>query len=605
MCGIIGVINGRSVVDRLVDGLKTLEYRGYDSAGMAIYQDRAIVRRRAAGKLDKLIGTLRAEPIDGPIGIAHTRWATHGAATLGNAHPHISDGLAVVHNGIVENYLSLRKELEEDGLRFDSDTDSEVIPKMMRRFMDEGCDPVTAVSHTAARLQGQFAIVAMVDELPNTLIAVRNDCPLSIARNHKEVYVASDRAAFAGRADDVCSLSDGEIALIRRDGVTMIGHDGQHRPAAFHNDPSATQKVSKGDYPHYMLKEIYEQPEAIQRTLSHYRRGDRYDIGNTPMDLGQIRAVRLIACGTSLYAGMIGRHWIQDLAQLPCSAEVASECRYATPLVDLSRLNLFISQSGETADTLACVKHTQSLGEISGAIVNVQSSTMARIVDIPLPTNAGIEVGVASTKAFTAQLTTLLILARSIGECHGTLSLERRTELDKEMSRLPRLLDQVLCREEKSKSVGHDLRDARQVLFVGRGTSYGLAMEGALKLKETAYIPSEGIAAGELKHGPLALVDESVPVVVIAPPDMLQAKTLSNLEEISARAGRVVLLSDGETCGKYREKCWRTIEMPNCGRWTTPIAYASALQLIAYSCALALGKDVDRPRNLAKSVTVE
>ncbi len=605
MCGIVGVINGKSVIEPLIDGLKTLEYRGYDSSGVAILQAGEIVRRRAPGKLNNLMRELSHAPIDGPVGIGHTRWATHGVANITNAHPHVSDGLAVVHNGIIENFAELRTELEADGVAFESETDSEVIPKLIGKLMAEGRGPVEALATAVDRLEGQYAIVAMSEAMPDKLIATRNDCPLSVGVNDKEVLIASDMLAFGDRVDQVAHLENGELAIVDRQEIALLGDKGDRRPLGLRPSQHASFSASKAGYRHFMLKEIHEQPLSIAQTLDRFRLGRGYRIASISESLATAASIEVVACGTSLYAGMIGRSWLESLTSVPTACDAASEHRYRTAPVRRNVANLYISQSGETADTLACLRHAKGSDEQTTAIVNVPTSAMAREADLTITTAAGPEIGVASTKAFTTQLTSLLILARSLSERRGLLSQECGDLIDQELRLLPQRTENALAVEDDARKVAESIRDARSALFVGRGTSYALALEGALKLKEISYIHAEGVAAGELKHGPLALVDDSMPVFVIAPPDAAQIKTASNLEEIAARHGRIVLLSDAVGIEAFGRKAWKTIEMPDCGPWTTPIVYAVALQLIAYHTALLRGNDIDQPRNLAKSVTVE
>jgi glucosamine--fructose-6-phosphate aminotransferase (isomerizing) len=605
MCGIVGVINGKSVIEPLIDGLKTLEYRGYDSSGVAILRAGKIVRRRAPGKLDNLMRELSHSPIDGPVGIGHTRWATHGIANITNAHPHVSDGLAVVHNGIIENFAELRAELEADGVTFESETDSEVIPKLIGRLMTEGRGPVEALTTAVDRLEGQYAIVAMFEVMPDKLMATRKDCPLSIAVNDKEVLIASDMLAFGDRVEKVAHLENGELAIVDRQEIALLDDNGDRKSLNLWPNQRANFSASKAGYRHFMLKEIHEQPLAIAQTLDRFRLSRGYGITDLSDDFVSASSLEVIACGTSLYAGMIGRSWFESIAGIPTICDAASEHRYRAAPARCNGANLYISQSGETADTLACLRHAKDSSEQATAIVNVPTSTMAREADLTITTTAGPEIGVASTKAFTAQLATLLVLARSLSERRGLLSQECGDGIDQELQLLAQRVECALAVEGDTRKVAEAIRNARSALFVGRGTSYALALEGALKLKEISYIHAEGVAAGELKHGPLALVDDSMPVFVIAPTDATQIKTASNLEEIAARHGRIVLLSDAAGIEAFGRKAWKAIEMPECGPWTTPIVYAVALQLIAYHTALLRGNDIDQPRNLAKSVTVE
>jgi len=605
MCGIVGVINGKSVIGPLIDGLRNLEYRGYDSAGIAILRRGEISRSRATGKLENLVHQLSITPIDGTVGIGHTRWATHGSPTLENAHPHVADGLAVVHNGIIENFTIIRAELEAKGVSFESETDSEVIPKLIGYLMRHGQTCVEAVSEALKRLEGQYAIVAMSDELPGRLIAARKDCPLAIAVNRNEVLIASDILAFGERAEEVAYLDDRDMAIVSRKSIYLIDECGERKDLRFEAAHRKRITIDKAGHRHFMHKEIHEQPLAVSNTLDGFRIGRGYRIDGLASSFVNARSLNLVACGTSYYAGTIGRCWLEEFANIPVNCDIASEYRYRMMPTRRSTANLFISQSGETADTLACLRRAATIDEATAAIVNVPTSTMAREAGVAIPTLAGPEIGVASTKAFTAQLTTLLVLARSLAEQRGQLSRARLEDIDRALDRLPQRLEEALSVEGAAQTVAEAISDSRSALFVGRGTSHGLALEGALKLKEISYIHAEGVAAGELKHGPLALVDRDMPVFVIAPPDAWQTKTASNLHEIGARQGRVILISDSTGIEAMGEYAWKTIEMPTCEPFTIPIVYAIALQLVAYHTAVLRGTDIDQPRNLAKSVTVE
>lgn len=605
MCGIVGIANGRNVVDGLVSGLKNLEYRGYDSVGIATLGPSGLDRRRAQGKIASLESLLKWQPLAGPIGIGHTRWATHGAPNEVNAHPHIHDGIAVVHNGIIENFKALRAGLVEDGVEFTSETDSEVVPALVARYMRVGMTAAGAVRAAARHLEGQFALAVLVDTLPGLVIATRHESPLVLGRNEKESLVASDMLAFAGRAEEEMHLQNGDVAIMSRSRIEVF--DNSEAPAIrpVRDCRSLAVQVGKAGHRHYMHKEIYEQKVVVPRALSTHGVLDGKVRQTLPQSVANAERLTLVACGTSYYAGMISREWFETLAGIPVDLEVASEFRYSTRPVNKDAAALFISQSGETADTLSCLRMVKEAGQPAVAVVNVPTSSMAREADAVIESLAGPEIGVASTKAFTAQLAALMTVAMEIGYRKGTLSDEDVDGISASMDALSDRMEQVLAAEKSIKRASRKIVNAKSAVFIGRGANHALAMEGALKLKETSYIHAEGFAAGELKHGPIALIDEEVPAFVIAPKDRHFQKTLSNAQEIAARSGQLFVLSDKEGCQQLQDQAVATIEMPDADSYQAPFIYAIALQLVAYHTATLKGTDVDQPRNLAKSVTVE
>ena len=607
MCGIIGILSQDEVSDRLLDGLKRLEYRGYDSAGIATLVDGRIERRRAEGKLVNLARMLREEPLPGTLGIAHTRWATHGAPTVDNAHPHATDEVALVHNGIIENFKPLREELLAAGRVLHSQTDSEVVAHLISQQVEAGVDPATATGGVLKRLHGAFALAILFARDPDLLIGARRGSPLVVGYGEDEMFLGSDAIALGPLTRRISYLEEGDWVVIRRGSVEVF--DAEDRPVT---RPIVDSQVTgglidKGGYRHFMQKEIFEQPTVVAQTLGSYLRPleELVALPPVPFDLAAIRRVSIIACGTSYYAGMVAKYWIEALARLPVELDIASEFRYRDPVLQEGGLALFISQSGETADTLAALRHAKSHGQKIATVVNVTSSSMARESELVLPTHAGPEIGVASTKAFTCQLAVLAAFAIALGRAQGRLSGADEHRYVRLMGEIPAAMNAALAMNDEIERLAHKIAPARDVLYLGRGPDYPLALEGALKLKEISYIHAEGYASGEMKHGPIALIDDKVPVIVLAPSGPLFEKTVSNMQEVRARGGKVVLISDAEGIAEAGEGCLATIEMPKVHPLIAPMVYAVPVQLLAYHVALAKGTDVDQPRNLAKSVTVE
>jgi glucosamine--fructose-6-phosphate aminotransferase (isomerizing) len=607
MCGIIGIIGKEDVADRLLDGLRRLEYRGYDSAGIATVSDGAIERRRAEGKLSNLARELAAEPLPGTVGIAHTRWATHGAPTTSNAHPHATNEIALVHNGIIENFKSLREELIARGRHFASETDTEVVAHLVSEQVEQGASPEDAVKAVLPRLHGAFALAILFRSHPDMLIGARLGSPLVVGYGEGETYLGSDALALAPLTQRIAYLDEGDWVVIDREGARIYDKDNNpvERPVTVSGVSGAM--IDKGNFRHFMLKEIYEQPVVVAQTLKAYlqRMEDRVTLPVPDFDLGAIRRVTIVACGTSFYAGMVAKYWFEQFARVPVDLDVASEFRYRAPVMEDGGLMIVISQSGETADTLAALRHAKSEGQKIAAVVNVPTSSMAREADLLLPTHAGPEIGVASTKAFTCQLAVLAALAANLARAKGRLDEAEEKAIVKHLAEAPAALNGALAYDEAIETVARSIVDARDVLYLGRGTDYPLALEGALKLKEISYIHAEGYAAGEMKHGPIALIDDAVPVIVIAPSGPLFEKTVSNMQEVQARGGKVVLISDYDGVQAVGDGCMATITMPKVHPLIAPLVYAVPVQLLAYHVAVAKGTDVDQPRNLAKSVTVE
>ena len=608
MCGIIGVIGTGDITQSIFDGLKRLEYRGYDSAGIATIDGGHLDRRRAEGKLDALRETLAASPLGGSIGIGHTRWATHGPAITANAHPHRGERVAVVHNGIIENYKELKESLIADGISFSSDTDTEVIAHLFSKNLNGHDDIRQAAAQTFAALDGAYAIALIIDGNNDEIIVARRGSPLAIGHGDGEMYLGSDAFALAPFTNRVCYLKDGDWAVMRRDGAEIFAL-GQDAPVErdVETVDAAAAMVDKGNYRHFMMKEIHEQPEVLSRTFGQYidpeARGVLLPENN--LDFSKINRVILVACGTAYFAAQVGRNWIERYARIPASIDIASEFRYRDAPMDKDCLAVFVSQSGETADTLAALHHCKAHGLQTIGVVNVPESSITREVDLTFPTYAGPEIGVASTKAFTAQLGALASLAIGLGRVNGTIDAGEEARLSDLLLTTPRLANDVLAREAQIEEIGKGFKDYSSALFIGRNTMWPLALEGALKLKEISYIHAEGFAAGELKHGSIALVDETVPIITIAPDDDLFEKTVSNMQEVLARGGKVVMLGSEEGIAKAGEGCMASIKLPVLDPFITPILYALPLQLLAYYAAVAKGTDVDQPRNLAKSVTVE
>jgi glucosamine--fructose-6-phosphate aminotransferase (isomerizing) len=610
VCGIIGIVGQSNVAERLVDGLKRMEYRGYDSAGICTLHGNALVRRRAEGRLANLVTVLAADPAPGMVGIAHTRWATHGAPTAANAHPHATAEVAIVHNGIIENFKDLRAEFAAKGRVFESETDTEIVAHLISQEVESGIDAVSAVRNVLPRLRGAFALAIAFRKHPDLLIGARLGSPLVVGYGSDdggEMYLGSDALALAPLTQRIAYLEEGDWVVIRRGSAEIF--DAQNNPVTreIQTSGASAAMVEKGNYRHFMQKEIYEQPTVVAQTLGSYlRRSDNsVALPQIDFDLSAVRRLTIVACGTSFYAGMVAKYWFEQFARVPVDIDVASEFRYRQPVLDEGGLALFISQSGETADTLAALRHCKANGQTIGVVVNVPTSTMAREADLLLPTHAGPEIGVASTKAFTCQLAVLAALAAHMAVKKGRLNLEEEAEIVRHLLETPAALNAALAHDEDIAAMAHLIAPARDVLYLGRGQDYPLALEGALKLKEISYIHAEGYAAGEMKHGPIALIDEAVPVVVIAPSGPLFEKTVSTMEEVRARGGQVVLISDAAGISEAGEGCIATIEMPVVHPLIVPLVYAVSVQLLAYHVAVVKGTDVDQPRNLAKSVTVE
>ena len=607
MCGIIGIVSSEPVADRLVDGLRRMEYRGYDSAGVCTLDDGKLIRRRAEGKLNNLVAELAANPAPGDMGIAHTRWATHGAPTAQNAHPHATDRVALVHNGIIENFKELRAELQADGRTLESDTDSEVVVHLVSREIENGSSPREAVAQVLPRLRGAFALAIAFRDHPGMLIGARRGSPLVVGYGDGETYIGSDALALAPLTQQISYLEEGDWVVVTREAAEI--HDAENQPVEreIQTSGASAAAVEKGNYRHFMQKDIFEQPTVVAQTLGSYLRQSDNSVAlpQFDFDLSQIKRVTIVACGTSFYAGMVAKYWFEQFARVPVDIDVASEFRYREPVLEEGGLALFISQSGETADTLAALRHCKENGQTIAVIVNVPTSSMAREADLLLPTHAGPEIGVASTKAFSCQLAVLAALAAHMAVTKGLMSREEEQEVVGHLLEAPAALNAALDHDDDIASMAHLIAPARDVLYLGRGPDYALALEGALKLKEISYIHAEGYASGEMKHGPIALIDDKVPVIVLAPSGPLFEKTVSNMEEVRARGGQVVLISDADGLEQAGEGCLATIEMPKVHPLIAPLVYTIPVQLLAYHVACVKGTDVDQPRNLAKSVTVE
>lgn len=608
MCGIVGIVGDEPVADRLVDALKRLEYRGYDSAGVATLENGAITRRRAEGKLGNLASKLGMEPLGGHIGIGHTRWATHGAPTEGNAHPHATERVAIVHNGIIENFRELLADLAQDGYLPQTQTDTESVALWTTRELDRGADPELAVARTLKKLKGAFALAFLFKGENGLLIAARHGAPLAVGYGTTEMYLGSDAMALAPFTSRLTYLEDGDWAVITPNGVTI--RDG--RDAIVQREQMLSQAsallVDKGNHRHFMAKEIYEQPETVSHTLSHYvdMGAEKVAIREVlPFDFADLSRLTISACGTAYYAGAIAKYWFERYARLPVDIDVASEFRYREPPLERGGLSLFISQSGETADTLAALRYCAGQGQHIASLVNTIESTIARESGVVFPILCGPEIGVASTKALTAQLTALASLAIAAGRARGVLDEATEAELVRALIALPSAISTALGEEKAIEDISKRLSKAKDVLYLGRGAMFPVAMEGALKLKEISYIHAEGYAAGELKHGPIALVDEAMPVIVVAPSDDLVDKTLSNMQEVAARGGKIILITDAQGAKTVGQGIADIIEIPHVHSFVAPILAILPVQLLAYHTAVFMGTDVDQPRNLAKSVTVE
>jgi glutamine---fructose-6-phosphate transaminase (isomerizing) len=608
MCGIIGIIGQGPAAPQLIDALKRLEYRGYDSAGVATLENGKLTRRRAEGKLKNLESRLAREPLEGPIGIGHTRWATHGRPTENNAHPHATEKLAVVHNGIIENFSELRRELEQKGVRFSTETDTEVVAHLVTEEIKRGASPVDAVKASLPRLRGAFALAFLFAGEDNLLVGARKGSPLAVGFGDGSMYVGSDAIALAPFTDQVSYLEDGDWVIVTRNGAEIHGSDGGIAQRAVLKSQATVLLIDKGNHRHFMAKEIHEQPEVVGHTLANYldMRAERVDLPlKLPFDFRALNRVSIAACGTAYYAGMVARYWFEQFAHLPVDVDIASEFRYRHVPLMPGDLAIFVSQSGETADTLASLRYARAHKQHVLSVVNVPTSSIARESDLLMPTLAGPEIGVASTKAFTCQLAALACLAVAAGRARGVLNESDEKALVHGLIEMPRQLNEALALESQLEQLARDLAKSRDVLYLGRGTNFPIALEGALKLKEISYIHAEGYAAGELKHGPIALIDENVPVIVIAPHDKVFEKTISNMQEVAARGGRLILMTDAEGSRATEGQSAMTLTLPTVNAAVAPLVYAIPVQLLAYHTAVCMGTDVDQPRNLAKSVTVE
>jgi glucosamine--fructose-6-phosphate aminotransferase (isomerizing) len=606
MCGIVGVLGTNEVAPILVEALKRLEYRGYDSAGIATISDGTLDRRRAIGKLVNLGDRLVHEPLAGKSGIGHTRWATHGAPNENNAHPHKSGKVAVVHNGIIENFRELREELATHGLEFTTDTDTETVAMLTDYFVSQGATPIEAVNQTLAKLDGAFALAFLFDGEQDLMIAARKGSPLAIGHGDGEMYLGSDAIALAPMTDRVTYLEEGDCAVLTRTSLEIRDQNGELANRAVKTMEIDSSRVDKAGYKHFMAKEIAEQPTVLGNTLSHYVSPEgEINLPDPGIDFTKIERLTMVACGTAYYACMTAKYWFEQIARIPVEIDVASEFRYREPPITKGTVALFVSQSGETADTLAALRYCEGKADKILSVVNVPESSIARESDLALSIFAGVEVGVASTKAFTCQLTVLLSLALKAASDRGEITPEQLADHVAAMRNVPALINAAIDQDAQMQSAARKISEARDVLFLGRGVMYPLAHEGALKLKEISYIHAEAYASGELKHGPIALVDKHVPVVVMAPRDPLFDKSVSNMQEVMARKGNVVLISDAQGLKEAGEGTWATVEMPTVPDVVAPIVYAVPAQLLAYHTAVAKGTDVDQPRNLAKSVTVE
>ena len=607
MCGIVGILGNHEASPILLDALKRLEYRGYDSSGIATINDGVLERRREIGKLVNLADKLVHKPLKGKIGIGHTRWATHGSPTVANAHPQKTGKVAVVHNGIIENFKKLRDELISDGAVFQSETDTETVAQLCMSFISNGDNPAIAAKKTLDRLEGAYALCFLFHDNDNLLIAARKGSPLAIGHGNGEMFVGSDAIALAPMTNQVTYLEEGDLALITRESLEIFDFDGRAIERNRQTLDLNAQNVAKGNYKHFMAKEIAEQPsvlaDAIQQNLNSAR--NKLEIPSLALDFRSINRITLVACGTAFLACNVAKYWFEKIARISIDLDVASEFRYREPPVEKNNLAIVVSQSGETADTLAALRYCNKNGMKTLGIVNVDESTISREASLALQIHAGPEIGVASTKAFTCQLTTLYFLAIKAAKDKGSINSNQEAKLIKSILQLPSMIVDALSLEAEIKQTAQDLSKASNAIFLGRGAMYPLASEGALKLKEISYIHAEGYASGELKHGPIALVDENMPVVVLAPRDELFEKTVSNMHEVMARGGKVLLITDAEGADEAQEGTWKTIIMPNIPNDLAPILYSIPVQLLAYHTAVYKGTDVDQPRNLAKSVTVE
>jgi glutamine---fructose-6-phosphate transaminase (isomerizing) len=608
MCGIIGIIGGDAAAPHLIDALKRLEYRGYDSAGVATLENGKLTRQRAEGKLKNLETRLAHEPLKGTIGIGHTRWATHGRPTENNAHPHATEKVAVVHNGIIENFAELRRDLEGNGVKFSTETDTEVVAHLVTEELERGASPVDAVKTTLPRLRGAFALAFLFAGEDSLLVGARKGSPLAVGFGDGAMYLGSDAIALAPFTDEVSYLEDGDWVVVTRSGAEIHDSGGKLAQRATIKSQASVLLIDKGNHRHFMAKEIHEQPKVVGHTLANYldMATARVDLPmQLPFDFRNLDRISIAACGTAYYAGLVARYWFEQFAQLPVEVDIASEFRYRDVPLKPGNLAICVSQSGETADTLASLRYARAHKQHALSIVNVPTSSIARESDVVMPTLAGPEIGVASTKAFTCQLAALVCLAIAAGRARGVLSETDEKSLVQALIEIPRRLNKALALEPQLEQLARDLAKSKDVLYLGRGTSFPIALEGALKLKEISYLHAEGYAAGELKHGPIALVDENMPVIVIAPHDKVFEKTFSNMQEVAARGGRLVLMTDADGARAAKAHTLVTLTLPTVHPAVAPIVYAVPVQLLAYHTAVLMGTDVDQPRNLAKSVTVE
>ena len=608
MCGIVGVLSDHQAAPIIAEALKRLEYRGYDSAGIATIDDaKKLDRRRAVGKLVNLSDLLVHDPLEGKSGIGHTRWATHGSATVTNAHPHRAGPVAVVHNGIVENFRELREELATKGYDFQTETDTETVALLAQSFLDQRLAPRDAAEQTIARLEGAFALCFLFDGEEDLLIAARKGSPLAIGHGDGENYVGSDAIALAPMTDKITYLEEGDWAVLTRNSIEIMDSNGNRANRAVRKIQIDAAQVDKAGHKHFMAKEIAEQPTVLGEVITRYLAADgmSVDLPGDGLNFDQIDRITMVACGTAYLACLTAKYWFEQIANLPVEIDIASEFRYREPPITKGTLAIFVSQSGETADTLAALRYVSGKADKIAAVVNVPESSIARESDLILPIHAGAEIGVASTKAFTNQLAVLAMLACKAASDRGTKDKDAAQTFLTDLSNLPGLVNQALGQSENISHVARDMAEAEDILFLGRGAMYPLALEGALKLKELSYIHAEGYASGELKHGPIALVEKSVPVVVMAPHDALFDKTVSNMQEVMARDGKVLLVTDSKGAQKASDGAWAVLQMPEVPEPFAPIVYAVSAQLLAYHTAVAKGTDVDQPRNLAKSVTVE
>ncbi len=605
MCGIVGVLGTHEVAPIILEALKRLEYRGYDSAGIATVNGTTLDRRRAVGKLINLSDTLVHNPLPGKSGIGHTRWATHGAPSVANAHPHRAGPVAVVHNGIIENFRELRDELSDAG--FESETDTETVAKLTECYMNDGMTPTDAAFATLDRLEGAFALCFLFDGEDDLIVAARKGPPLAIGHGEGEMFVGSDAIALASMTNLITYLEEGDRAVVTRAGVTITDAQGNRANRAAKTIQIDVARVEKAGHKHFMAKEIAEQPVVLGDAISHYisDNGREIALPDTDIDFTKIDRITMVACGTAYLACLTAKYWFEQLARLPVEVDVASEFRYREPPIPANNVALFVSQSGETADTLAALRYCQGKADKIMSVVNVLESSIARESDLALPIYAGVEIGVASTKAFTCQLTVLALLALKAAQERGHINADEVAHHLATLRNMPGMMNTALGLSERINSVSQKLAEARDVLFLGRGAMFPMALEGALKLKEISYIHAEGYASGELKHGPIALIDKHVPVVVMAPRDALFEKTVSNMQEVMARGGKVLLVTDAKGAKIAGDGIWESIVMPEVSDLLAPILYAVPAQLLAYHTAVAKGTDVDQPRNLAKSVTVE